>query len=80
MTETGIITQVEEATASVNSITYPIKPNGDICLCLDPKDLNKGTMCEHYKAPTLEEVTHQLTGVKVFSKLDAAQGILCNHT
>ena len=74
MTETGIITQVEEPTAWVNSMTYPVKPNRDICLCLDPKDLNKGFMCEHYKAPTLEEITHQLTGAKVFPKLDTAQG------
>ena len=64
---------MEEPTAWVNSMSYPIKQNGDIHLCLDPKDLNKGIMCKHYKAPTLEEITHQLSGAKVFSKLDAVQ-------
>ena len=29
---------------------------------------------EHYKPPTLEEITHKLYGAKVFSKLDAYKG------
>ena len=55
-------------------MTYPVKPNGDLHICLDPKDLNKAIMQEYYKPPTLEEITHKLSGATVFSKLDAYKG------
>ena len=74
MEEQGIITKVIEPTEWVNSITYPVKPNGDLCICLDPKDLNKGTIREHYKAPTLEEITYKLNNAKKFSKGDTYKG------
>ena len=68
MQEQGIITKVTEPTEWVNSITYPVKPNGDLRICLDPKDLNKTIIREHYKAPTLEEITYKLNKAKKFSK------------
>ena len=34
---------------------------------------------EHYKAPTLDEITHKLIGTKVFSKLDANDGFWSIH-
>ena len=74
MEQLGVITPETEPTAWVNSITYPMKPNGDLRICLDPKDLNKAVLREHYKAPTLDELTHKLTGAKVFSKLDCKTG------
>ena len=49
MEEQGIITKVTEPTEWMNSITYPVKPNGDFRICLDPKDLNKAIIREHYK-------------------------------
>ena len=67
----GIITPVSEPTEWVNSTTYPMKPNGDLQICLDPKDLDRAILREHYKPPTLEEITHKLCGAKVFSKVDA---------
>ena len=36
--------------------------------CLDPCDLNKAIIHEHYKAPTLEEISHKLSGTTVFFK------------
>ena len=74
MEEQGIITKVTEPTEWVNSITYPVKPNGDLRICLDPKDLNKAINREHYKAPTLEEITHKLCGATKFSKVDCYKG------
>ena len=53
---------------------YVCKSNGKLCLCLDPKDLNKAIMCCHYKTPTMEELSHKLSGIKFFSKLDAKNG------
>ena len=74
MVEQGIIAPVTKPTEWVNLMTYPIKPNSDLHICLDPKDLNKAIMQEYYKPPTLEEITHKLNGATVFSKLDAYKG------
>ena len=51
-----------------------MKPNGDLHICLDPKDLNKVIIREHYKVPTLEEITHKLNKAKRLSKVDAYKG------
>ena len=37
-------------------------------------DLNKVIIREHYKAPTLEEITYKLNKAKKFSKVDAYKG------
>ena len=52
----------------------PKKTDGTICIWLDPKDLNRVIIREHYKAPTLEEISHKLSGATIFSKLDAKDG------
>ena len=39
----------------------------------------KAIIQEHYKAPTLDEITHKLSGAKVFSKLDAKDGFWIIH-
>ena len=70
----GAIIKVTEPTEWVNSMTYPVKPDGDLRICIDCKDLNKSIIREHYKPPTLEEITHKLIGAKVFSKVDAYKG------
>ena len=59
MVDLDIITSVTEPTEWVSSLTYPRKPNGSLCICLDPWDLNKAIIREHYKAPTLEEISHK---------------------
>ena len=40
----------------------------------DPRDLNRAIKRPYYKTPTLNEITHQLAGSRVFSKLDARHG------
>ena len=79
MVKKGVITPQIEPTPWVSSLTYPMKPNGDIRICLDPKDLNKAIIRENHKAPTLTEITHKLSGAKVFSKLDAQKGFWSVH-
>ena len=54
MVDNGIITPVTEPTKWVSSLTYPRKSDGTIHPCLDPHNLNKAIIHEHYKAPTLE--------------------------
>ena len=70
----GVIAPVTMPTAWMSSPTYPHKPDGSLYICLDPKDLNKAIVQEHYKAPTLDEITHCLSGAICFSKLDAKDG------
>ena len=74
MISQGIIQKVDEPTDWVSSIVYVRKSNGKLCLCLDPKDLNKAIMRCHYKTPTMEELSHKMSGAKFFSKLDAKNG------
>ena len=66
MEDLQIITPVTAPTERVSSITYPHKPHGTICICLDPKELNKTMIREHYKAPTLKEISHKLAGATIF--------------
>ena len=75
----GIITPVSKPTAWVSSLTYPCKPDHSPHICLDPKDLNKAIVQEHYKAPTLDEISHLLHGTTCFSKLDAKDGFWSIH-
>ena len=79
MVDNGIIAPITEPTEWVSSLTYPRKSDGTICPCLDPCGLNKAIIHEHYKAPTLEEISHKLSGATVFSKLDAKDGFWSIH-
>ena len=79
MVDNGIIAPVTEPSEWVSPLTYPRKSDGPICPCLDPHDLNKAIIHEHYKAPTLEEISHTLSGATVFSKIDAKNGFWSIH-
>ena len=60
-----------EPTPWVSSLTYSLKANGTLEVCLDLKDLNKAIIHEHHKAPTLDEIAHKLASLGTYSKLDA---------
>ena len=51
-----------------------VKPNRQLRICLDPRDLNKAIQREKYPLPTIEEVVTRLHGAKVFTKLDVRNG------
>ena len=48
MEQLEIITPVTAPTEWVSSITYPTKPDGSLRICVDPRDLNKAIIHEHY--------------------------------
>ena len=77
MEKDEIITQVMEPTDWVNSLACLWKPDGDLQVCLDPKDLNKVIKRTYHKISTVEEVTHAFAGSKFFSKLDAKSAFWC---
>ena len=70
----GVITHVDQPTDQVSSITYIQKANSELCLCLDPCDLNRAIHYNHHKTPMVEEVTHEFANLHYFTKLDACHG------
>ena len=76
MENKGIIAKLKEGepTAWANSLVYRRKPNGQLRICLDPKDLNRAIQREHHTIPTLEEILPKLAGAKYFSIVDAKCG------
>ena len=56
MKSLGVIVRVEEPTDCVNSLVAAMKTSEDVCVCMDPQDLNRAVKREHYKIPTLEEI------------------------
>ena len=72
----GVVSRVDEPTDWISSLVAFRKPNGKIRPCLDPKDLNKAIIRNHYPIPTLEDVLPKLTEAKCFSLLDAKDGFL----
>jgi transposase InsO family protein len=74
METSNIIGRVYEPTTWVSSYVSQEHRNGDLRVCLDPKDLNTAVMRDHYPTPTLEEIMPKLAGSKLYSKLDAKKG------
>ncbi len=50
------------------------KPNGNLRICIDPKDLNKVLKRSHYPIPTIDEVLPEITRARVFSTFDVRNG------
>ena len=74
--EAGVLSRIDKPTDWISSQVALRKPNGSIRLCIDPKDLNKAIIRNHYPIPTLEDVLPKLTKAKCFSLLDAKDGFL----
>ncbi|KAL0151936.1 hypothetical protein M9458_052743, partial [Cirrhinus mrigala] len=74
MTTLGVIKRIQEPTDWVNSMVCVKKKNGDLRVCMDPKDLNDNIKREHYQIPKREEIMNEMAGAKYFTKLDASQG------
>lgn len=74
MEQLEVIEPVTEATDWVSSLVVTKKPNGQLRVCLDPKDLNRAIKRPHHRSITTEEITHQLSGSTIFTKLDARSG------
>ena len=74
MVKLDVIKLVTEPTDWVSSITYVMKADGSLRVCLDPKDLNRALKRGQHHIPTMEEIGHKFSGMSVFSKLDAKSG------
>ena len=79
MVKQDILEPQIEPTPRVSSVTYPVKPTGEVRPCLDARDLNKAIIRENHKPQTVEEIAHQLAGAVVFTKADALKAFLQVH-
>ena len=79
MVDLQVIKPITRPSRWVSSLTYPHKADGTLHISLDPHNLNKAIIQEHYKALTLTDITHWLSGITTFSKLDANDGFWSIH-
>ncbi|GFS69044.1 retrovirus-related Pol polyprotein from transposon opus [Nephila pilipes] len=70
----GIVSKVNKPTDWVQSLVIVEKPNGNLRLCLDPRDLNKVIRREHYQIPCTDDIISRLEGKKIFSVVDLKDG------
>ena len=55
-------------------VLFVKKKDGSIRLCIDCRELNKGTIRNQYPLPRIDDLFYQLQGAKVFSKIDLRSG------
>ena len=74
MVDLQVITPVTECMKWVSSLTYPCKPNGTLCICLDPHDLNSAIIWKTKKPlPRMKPPTSSAALQKT-PKLDMKDG------
>ena len=71
----GVIARVTQPTELVSNLVAVRKPN-KLRVCLDPLELNKAVLRNHYPIPTVEQIVPRLSKAKVFSTVDAKDGFL----
>ena len=76
MEQKGLIAKVDEPTDWVSSAVYVKKRNGQLRVCLDPRELNKHVKIPKLCLPTIDDVTSRLAKAQVFTVLDAKDGFL----
>ena len=71
MESLGVISKVDKQTQWCAGMVVVPKKNGKVRICIDLKPLNENVLREVQPTPKVDETLAQLTGAKVFSKLDA---------
>ena len=74
MVKKGVIVREREPTEWVSQMVATKKKNGDVRICLDPRDLNRALQRPHYPMRTANDVASRLGNAKVFSTMDAKAG------
>ena len=70
----GILRKLKnEKSEWLNSFVCIRKPNGSICLCLDPTHLNKYIVRPHHNSKTLDDILPKLVSAKKFSIVDSTK-------
>ena len=74
MESMGVISKVDEPTPWCAGMVVVRKKNGNVRICVDLKPLNESVLREVHPLPKVDETLAQLSGARVFSKLDANSG------
>ena len=74
MESMGIISKVDEPTPWCAGMVVVPKKSGAIRICVDLKPLNMSVLREVHPLPRVDDTLAQLTGAKIFTKLDANSG------
>ena len=74
MLHLGVIRKVTEPTSWCAGMVVVPKSSGKVRICVDLKPLNQSVRREVYPLPTVDEILAQVSGAKIFSKLDANSG------
>ena len=69
-----IIEKVDGPTDWVSPIVVAPRKNGDIRICVDMRKANEAIKRERHITPTIDYITSNLNGAKVFSKMDMNNG------
>ena len=69
----GIIEKVIEPTPWVSNLVTVHKSIGQLCVCIDPKDLHQ-VLRSHYPTLTIDDILPELARAKVFSIIDVKNG------
>ena len=74
MESLGVISKVDEPTPWCAGMVAVPKPDGSVRICVDLRPLNASVLREVHPLPTVDNILAQLSGARVFSKLDANSG------
>ena len=74
MVEKGVLIKRDEPLDWVSSLVVVQKTNGQLRICLDPKDLNRAIKREHFIIPTFSDIAPKLHGKRIFSVIDMKDG------
>ena len=80
MEKTGVIRKVDEPTELVSLMLVVEKANGELRICLDPKDLNEEIKRAYYELPTFKEICKQIEQSKSLYQDRCKQGLLADTT
>ena len=73
----GIISKYGGHNASpewLNSFVIAKKPNGSLCICLDPTNLNKDIVRPVCNSQTIDDMVHKLKDARYFAVFDISKG------
>jgi hypothetical protein len=74
MESLGVISKVETPTEWCAGMVVVPKKDGTVRICIDLKSLNSSVLRETHPLPKVDDLLAQLSGSKLFSKLDANSG------